>query len=92
MTWVEAASFLGEADFARIAIEEPHADPGLQTRHGPAHRRRRQAEHFRGAGKIPSLRNRRQDTDAGQKPRVESHSISLRLCGSPPEPFPGEEQ
>jgi aerobic-type carbon monoxide dehydrogenase small subunit (CoxS/CutS family) len=31
------------------------------------------------AGEIPSFCNRSQDPDAGEKPRVENHSISLRL-------------
>ncbi len=34
---MKAAPFLGQGHRARRAIEQPHADPGLEPRHGPAH-------------------------------------------------------
>ena len=34
---METPAFLGQADLARIAIEQSHADPRLQARDGPAH-------------------------------------------------------
>ena len=34
---MKAAPFLRQGHRARRAIEQPHADPGLEPRHGPAH-------------------------------------------------------
>jgi hypothetical protein len=62
---MEAPSLLGQGHVARIAVEQPNADPRLEPGDGSAHARRRETQDLGRTGEIPRLGDGRHDADAG---------------------------
>ena len=72
---VELAALVGQAQRARGAVEQPHADARLEPRDGPAHARGRDAQRIGRLGEAAAVDDGGEHADVGKQSSVESHGF-----------------